>query len=154
MSPGAGLTDRILAAARAAGCREAELFIKTSSARTLALEPPLHPDLPTHVSVSRQEEVGAGLRVTDAEGRTGLAWRGGGIGLREMADVAFLDAWIREALVAAWFGRSVPGRGAPAFGREPAGNIEKVSCGGRLHLTYPCSGVRALRAASQETAMR
>jgi len=95
------LAARVLESARAADCREAEVFIKTSASRQVAWEPPLRAEAPAHVAISRAVEAGVGLLVVDSEGRTGLAWRGGGPALLDAPDDATIARLVDDALAAA-----------------------------------------------------
>jgi microcin-processing metallopeptidase PmbA/TldD-like protein len=99
---------RILAAARAAGCRSAEIYLKTSASRQIAWEPPLVAGGTAHVAggaahvaVTRAVEAGIGLRIVDTEGRSGMAWTGGGPAELETPDDTLAAGLVRDALAAA-----------------------------------------------------
>jgi predicted Zn-dependent protease len=105
----------LLEAARRARCRDAEVQLKTVVVRQVAVEPPLR-------IVSRHSERGTALRLIDAEGREGFAWRADGDGSgRDAAGLsgaaadpdAGAEALLREALESARVGGR-PGADWPA----------------------------------------
>jgi PmbA protein len=66
--------ESLLDSARAAGAVDAEAYVKRSVGRRVVLEP-LSDAGHCRASVSTSEERGIALRVRDAEGRWGFAWR-------------------------------------------------------------------------------
>lgn len=125
---GADFAARVLEAARAASCSAAEVFIKSSASRQVAWEPPLRDAGPAQIAVSRAVEAGAGLRVVDSEGRTGLAWRGGGPTLHEMPDEAAIAGLVGDALAAARAGGTADaGSAVDACGPPGAGDPPDAS---------------------------
>ncbi|HUD70690.1 MAG TPA: hypothetical protein VMQ62_01905 [Dongiaceae bacterium] len=80
----------LLDLARRARCRDAEVHLKTVAVRQVAVEPPaIEGESPQRI-VSRHAERGTALRVIDAEGRDGFAWRGGRHGSSGAIDWAIL----------------------------------------------------------------
>ena len=69
--------EDLIAAARAAGAAEAEVYIKTARVRRVALSPIPDPSRP-RVTVSAIEERGVALRLLDDRRRWGFAWRSSG----------------------------------------------------------------------------
>jgi len=117
---GGDFAARVLEAARAAACRAAEVFIKSSASRQVAWEPPLRDAGPAHIAASNAIEAGAGLLVVDSEGRSGLAWRSGGPTLLTIPDAASIAGLVGDALAAARAGGAAPGAAAAADGRRDA----------------------------------
>ena len=69
--------EDLIAAARAAGAAEAEVYIKTARVRRVGLLPIPDPSRP-RVTVSAIEERGVALRLLDDRRRWGFAWRSSG----------------------------------------------------------------------------
>jgi len=72
---GDDLIEVLLREARASGAVEAEVYRKSARGRRVALEPALLPAGRPRLTVSFSEEEGIALRVKDARGRWGFAWR-------------------------------------------------------------------------------
>jgi len=124
---GGDFAARVLASARAASCRAAEVFIKSSASRQVAWEPPLRAGGPAQIAASRAVEAGAGLLIVDSEGRSGLAWRGGGPTLLEAPDDATIAGFIADALAAARAGGAARG---PVAAVDAAGAIDAAAATG------------------------
>ncbi len=116
----------LLEAARRARCRDAEVQLKTVAARQVAVEPPaLEGGAPQRI-VSRHSERGTALRVIDAEGREGFAWRGDG------------DGSVRDAVTEPFGAADDPDAGAEALLREA---LESARVGGRPGADWPADPV-------------
>jgi len=132
---GAGLSARILVAARDAGCGAAEVYIKTAASRQIAWEPPLVAGGAAHVAVTRAVEAGLGLLVEDAEGRFGMAWTGGGPAGLATADETSAVRLVRAALAAGNASRK-PAKDAVGE-RGPGRERAAASSGPRARATPP-----------------
>jgi microcin-processing metallopeptidase PmbA/TldD-like protein len=128
--------DDVLRRARLRGARAAEVFHKAACGRRTALEPIAPGGSRPRVSVSTFEEEGLALRLVDAQGRTGFAWRSpvGGAGARELVDAALASAGRRsgdlggvdprEAAAARAVGHASMAPLAPALEPRCAGDLQ------------------------------
>ena len=120
--------EDLLDAARRARCRDAEVFLKMVTVRQVAIEPPAIGGNAAQRIVSRHSERGTALRVIDAEGREGFAWRGDGEGSGESAvpgqgaGRGVLGALVRDAMESARIGGSAPAGWPP--GPDPGKPVE------------------------------
>jgi microcin-processing metallopeptidase PmbA/TldD-like protein len=108
---GAILSARILEAARDAGTCAAEVYVKTSASRQIAWEPPLVAGGAAHVALTHAVEAGLGLKIEDTEGRSGMAWIGGGPADLATPDESLAVLLVRDALAAASASRLPSGDG-------------------------------------------